>query len=275
MLIHLNFKKVLSVFALTVFMFILAGAVKSFAGCPYDILALCKVDGKWVNCCDHYGYTVNGVPKNNQRGNLNLKVIKPDPVKPVAKNAVVANPAAGRKASSYKTPSSPNGSASIYQMNGMKGTVPMKLTTKMVNGNEVKVMKLATNNLNESITWNAKLECGGGTVINHFEIQTANGFKSVLPGGNHTASSMNKNVEIKPWGLKTVESQCEDALTLGNGSYKEEASIWLQPTTSNLVRFQASCRYSGTNNIKQYSGKVKPKTKVKCMLTNPPYKPET
>jgi|GEM_PF-6334367 len=272
MLTHLNFRKVLPVLALTVFMFLFSGVSKSFAACPYDILALCQVDGKWVNCCDHYGYTVNGKEKSgSSKKKLNLKAVKP-----AANKAVVAEPAAGQQDFGYKAPSSsPNGSASIYQMNGMSGSVPMKLATKLVNGNEVKVMKLASQNLNQEMTWNAKLDCGEGAVINHFEIQTANGFKSVFPSGNYTTDSVNRNVEIKPWSLSTVESQCAAALTKGNGDYNEEAAIWLQPSTVDIVRFDASCKYSGTSNVKQYSGQVKPKTKVKCTLTNPPYKPET
>lgn len=262
MLTLINFRKVLPVLALTVFMFLFSGASKSFAACPYDILALCKVGDKWVNCCDHYGYTVNGVEKSDPpKRKLNLKAVKP---------------AAGQQGSTYKAPSSsPNGSASIYQMNGMSGSVPMKLTTKVFNGNEVTVMKLASKNLNQEMTWNAKLECGEGTVANHFEIQTANGFKSVFPAGSSNVQSVNKNVEIKPWSLNTVESQCAAALTKGNGDYNEEAVIWLQPSTVDIVRFDASCKYEGTSNVKQYSGQVNPKTKVKCTLTNPPYKPET
>jgi hypothetical protein len=262
MLTYLNSKKVVPVLALTVFMFLFAGPTKSFAACPYDILALCQVDGKWVNCCDHYGYTVNGVEKSDPpKRKLNLKAVKP---------------ASGQQGPAYKAPSSsPNGSASIYQMDGMSGSVPMKLTTKVVNGNEVTVMKLASKNLNQEMTWNAKLECGEGTVANHFEFQTANGFKSAFPPGSLNTQSVNKNVQIKPWSLNTVESQCADALTNGNGDYNKEAIIWLQPTPLDVVKFDASCKYSGTNNVKQYSGQADPKTKVKCTLTNPPYKPET
>ena len=270
MLTHHNFKKVFSVFVLTVFIFIGAGAAKSFAGCPYDILALCKVDGKWVNCCDHYGYTVNGVEKSSSpKKNFNLKTVKP-----AANNGVVAKSPAGQKGFSSKTSGS-NGSASIYQMNGMSGTVPMKITTKLVNGNEVHVLKLASQNMNQEMTWNAKLSCGSGTVINHFEIQTANGPKAVFPVGNHTVTNVNRNVEIKPWSLKTVETQCAQALSKGNGKYNNQAVIWLEPSVVDIVRFGASCKYSGTSNIVQYSGQVKPKTKVTCTLTNPPYVPET
>lgn len=269
MLTHLNFKKVFSVFALTVFIFLSAGAAKSFAACPYDILALCKVDGKWVNCCDHYGYTVNGVEKpSTPKRNLNLKSVKPGPGK-----EVVAQSAAGKSFGAKA--SAPNGSASIYQMNGMSGSVPMKITTKLVNGNEVHVLKLASKNMNQEMTWNAKLDCGSGTVINHFEILTANGPKAVFPVGNHTTTSVNRNVGIKPWSLNTVESQCAEALSKGNGTYNNEAVIWLEPTTVDVVRFGASCEYSGTSNVVQYSGQVKPKTKVTCTLTNPPYVPET
>lgn len=271
MLTRLNFKKVFSAFALTVFIFLGAGVPKSFAACPYDILALCKVDGKWVNCCDHYGYTVNGEEKpSTPKRNLNLKSVKP-----AENNAVVAkSPAAGQK-SFKETPSAPNGSASIYQMNGMSGSVPMKITTKLVNGNEMHVLKLASQNLNQEMTWNAKLSCGSGTVINHFEILTANGPRAVFPAGNHTTTSVNRNVEIKPWSLNTVESQCAEALSKGNGTYNNQAVIWLEPSVVDIVRFDASCKYAGTSNVVQYSGQVKPKTKVTCTLTNPPYVPET
>jgi len=271
MLTRLNFKKVFSAFALTVFIFLSAGAAKSFAACPYDILALCKVDGKWVNCCDHYGYTVNGVEKpSTPKRNLNLKSVKP-----VESNAVAAkSPAAGQKSFGAKT-TAPNGGASIYQMNGMSGSVPMKITTKLVNGNEVHVLKLASKNMNQEMTWNAKLSCGSGTVINHFEILTANGPRAVFPAGNHTTTSVNHNVEIKPWSLNTVESQCADALSKGNGKYNNQAVIWLEPSVVDIVRFDASCKYAGTSNVVQYSGQVKPKTKVTCTLTNPPYVPET
>ncbi len=270
MLTHLNFKKVFSVFVLAVFIFIGAGAAKSFAGCPYDILALCKVDGKWVNCCDHYGYTVNGVEKSSSsKKNYNLKSVKP-----AKNNGVVAKSPAGQKGFSSKTSGS-NGNASIYQMNGMSGTVPMKITTKLVNGNEVHVLKFASKNMNQEMTWNAKLQCGSGTVINHFEIQTANGPKAVFPAGNHTVTNVNRNIKIKPWSLKTVETQCAAALSKGNGKYNNQAVIWLEPSVVDIVRFGASCKYSGTSNIVQYSGQVKPKTKVTCTLTNPPYVPET
>jgi len=270
MLTQLNFKKVFSALALTVFIFFGSGVSKSFAGCPYDILALCQVDGKWVNCCDHYGYTVNGVEKpSSPKRKLNLKSVKP-----AANNAAVAKSQAGQKSFGSKA-SAPNGSASIYQMNGMSGTVPMKITTKLVNGNEVHVLKLASKNLNQEMTWNAKLSCGGGTVINHFEIQTANGPRAVFPAGNHTTTSVNRNIGIKPWSLNTVESQCAEALSKGNGKYNNQAVIWLEPSVVDVVRFGASCRYSGTSNVVQYSGQVKPKTKVTCTLTNPPYVPET
>ncbi len=271
MLTHLNLKKVFSVLALTVFVFLGASAAKSFAACPYDILALCKVDGKWVNCCDHYGYTVDGVEKpSTPKRNLNLKSVKPAP----GKSVVAKSPAAGQKTFGAKASGS-SGSASIYQMNSMSGAVPMKITTKLVNGNEVHVLKLAAKNMNQEMTWNAKLNCGSGTVINHFELLTANGPKAVFPVGDHTTTSVNRNVEIKPWSLNTVESQCAEALTKGNGKYNNQAVIWLEPSTVDIVRFGASCEYSGTSNVVQYSGQVKPKTKVTCTLTNPPYVPET
>ncbi len=268
--------KVFSVVALAVFMFLGLGTNNSFASCPYDILALCKVDGKWVNCCDHYGYTTNGV--DNSDSSTTPKRIKSSrkSTKPVAKKAVLVKPKHQSSQSGYTSnPFPSHGGASIYQMNGLHGTVPMKLKSESHNGHEYTVMKLASKNLKEKTKWNAKLQCGENQSIKHFEISTANGPKAVFPTGNYTEDHINKNVMIKPWSLNTVEKQCKDALTKGNGDYKKEATIQLQPTTVDLVRFNASCVYNGTSNTKQYSGKVKPTTKVKCVLTNPPYKPET
>ncbi|MEM7008788.1 MAG: hypothetical protein AAF462_06585 [Thermodesulfobacteriota bacterium] len=276
MLIQLNTKKVLSVLALAVFMFVGLGVNTTFAKCPYDILALCKVDGKWVNCCDHYGYTINGEePSNSSNKGIKNKSFKAKKSKSKPKKLIVAKPV--QKKSDFdlqqKTPS--NGGASIYQMNGLKGVVPMKLATKMVNGNEVKVMKIANKNVNQKMKWNAKLDCPQGTGMKSFSISTVNGPVTVLNPANYSIGSMTKQVNIKPWSLNHVAEQCQDALTKPNGKYHEEATIALQPNVSEHVRFQASCYYHGTNNYKQYSGQVKPKTTVKCVLTNPPYVPET
>ena len=275
MLIQLNTKKVFSVLVLAVFMFIGLGVNTSFAACPYDILALWKVDGKWVNCCDHYGYTINGEEPSSSNKKFKNKSFKAKKVKSKPKKLVVAKPVQNKSDLGLTQNTPANGGASIYQMNGLKGLVPMKLATKMVNGNEVKVMKIANQKVNQKMKWNAKLDCSNGTTIKHFSISTANGPTSVLNPANYSVSTMTKQVNIKPWNLNHVEQQCRDALTKSNGKYHEEATIALKPNTTELVRFKASCAYPGTNNYKQYSGQVKPKTTVKCVLTNPPYVPET
>ncbi|GJM15782.1 MAG: hypothetical protein DHS20C13_11090 [Thermodesulfobacteriota bacterium] len=276
MLIHLSSKKLFSVLVLAVFMFVGLGVNTTFAKCPYDILALCKVGNKWVNCCDHYGYTINGEETSDSSNKkLKNKSFKSNKVKPKPNKVFVAKPVKGQSDFDFTQETSPNGGASIYQMNGLKGVVPMKLTSKMVNGNEVSVMKIASQKVNEKMKWNAKLDCTGGTTIKHFSISTANGPTSVLNPANYSVVSMTKQVNVKPWSLNHVEEQCRDALTKANGDYKEEATIALQPNVTELVRFNASCAYPGTSNVKQYSGKVKPKTTVKCVLTNPPYVPET
>lgn len=238
-------------------------------------MALCKVGNKWVNCCDHYGYTTNGVENSNSKPKrTNSKSLQTKKVNPELKKALVAKPVEANSEFGLKQKTSSNGGASIYQMNGLKGVVPMKLTTKVVNGNEVKVMKLATQNVNEEMKWNAKLDCTGGTTIKHFSISTVNGPTSVLQPANYSVSTMTKQVNIKPW-INHLEEQYKGALTKGNGDYNEEATISLQPSVTELVRFDSSCAYPGTGNVKQFSGQVKPKTTVKCILTNPPYVPET
>ena len=275
MLIQLNSKKVLSVLALAVFMFIGFGVNTTFAKCPYDILAMCKVKGKWVNCCDHYGYTVNGVEKDSSPKRVSSKSFKAKKTNPKPKKVLVASPVKGQSDFGFTQKTPVNGGASIYQMNGLKGVVPMKTATKMVNGNEVRVMKLAHKNVNQKMKWNTKLDCANGTTIKHFSISTANGPTSVLNPANYSVSTMTKQVNVKPWSLNHVEEQCRNALKKANGEYKEEATIALQPSVSELVRFNASCAYPGTSNVVQYSGKVKPKTTVKCVWTNPPHVPET
>ena len=273
MLNQLISKRALSVLALAVFMFVGLGVNTTFAKCPYDILAMCKVGGKWVNCCDHYGYTINGVEKSDSK--VNTKSFKAKKSNPKPKKAIIAKPVKGHSDFGLTQNAPSNGGASIYQMNGLKGVVPMKTTTKMVNGNETKVMKLASKNVNEKMKWNAKLDCAGGTTIKHFSISTVNGPTSVLNPANYSVSTMTKQVNVKPWSLNHVEEQCRAALTKANGEYKEEATVALQPNVTELVRFNASCAYPGTSNVVQYSGKVKPKTTVKCVWTNPPYVPET
>lgn len=161
----------------------------------------------------------------------------------------------------------------LYQINGFKGQIPLKIVSKLVNGNEVKSLEFAhPNGMNENMQFMAKAVAPSGMIYKSFQISTVNGVASVTPASadQYDGKTIIDKVTLKPWQLSNVLQQCRTHMANGSG-WKSEATFDLQ-VNSNVVHGKAVFALAANPNDPtkwtSRSATVSPKTRVRAYLVS-------
>ena len=160
----------------------------------------------------------------------------------------------------------------VYQVNGLKGSIPLKKVYKVDPSGDTGHYELqfASNNMNTQMQIMAKYVVPAGMTFKSFEIHTANGPTQVTPAGADSwdGQTIIDKVTVSPWNMSRVLQQCIAHLQNGDGTFKDSATFDLQADTTEVIRGNgiATPPNAPPGSASSSSGTMKPRTRVTAYI---------
>lgn len=160
----------------------------------------------------------------------------------------------------------------VYQVNGLKGSIPLKKVYKVDPSGDTGRYELqfASGQMNTEMQIMAKFVVPAGMTFKSFEVHTANGPQQVTPAGADSwdGQTIVDKVTVSPWNMSRVLQQCVAHLRNNDGTFKDSATFDLQADSTEVIRGNgiATPPNAPPGSAASASGTMTPKTRVTAYI---------
>jgi hypothetical protein len=160
----------------------------------------------------------------------------------------------------------------LYQVNGLKGSIPLKKVYKVDPSGDTGHYELqfASSNMNTEMEIMAKYVVPAGMTFQSFEVRTVNGPTQVTPAGADSwdGKTIIDKVTVSPWNMNHVLQQCVAHLQNGNDTFEDSATFDLEADSTETIRGNASAFFPNAppGSASSATGTMKPRTRVTAYI---------